>query len=56
MRVNSTPYNLARADVSSGDNVAYFATPTMVNTLLKCGLSPKMPTVCFPLLLAFSSS
>ena len=37
-------YKAAIAVASSGDIVAYFATPTMVKTLLKCGVSPKIPT------------
>ena len=33
-----------------------FATPTIVNTLLKCGVSPKMPIVRCPALCASSNS
>jgi hypothetical protein len=51
----SLSYNAASAVASSGDIVEYFATPTMVNTLLKCGVSPKIPIVRSPDLLASNS-
>src|SRR5580692_4995923 len=54
-RARRIGYRTASAVASSGEIVAYFATPTMVNTLLKWGVRPKMPIERWPALLASSS-
>ena len=38
-------YISASAEASFSEMVAYFATPTMVKTFLKCGVRPKTPMV-----------